>query len=601
MLALFVMPVLTASAALPTDMSWVKSGSAVLANSTCGVSSPVDPSVLVDSGTNYRMYFSNHPNAGSSLQFFLATSTDAGQSWTCANGGSPVLTNGGAGTWDETRIVSPSVIKDGATYKMWYTGRNAAGNNAIGYATSGDGISWNKHGTNPVLTGSAGAWDSQYVREPAVVKVGSTFHMWYSGTAAWPYFKIGHATSLDGIVWTKDSANPVLSPTPGAWDSIETYAPAVVMNGSVFEMFYSGNSGGRWMTGHASSANGTTWAKDADAILSPSVVGWDNADSTDYSAAVIDGSTWKLFYWGKGGIGLATLTNQAQLTFRQLGSNVFTGSSTTIYIDLTAVTNLYGYEFQVNYDQSKVTATGALVSSSFFDTTTAFVPGGWNGHCAAGVCKFAASQIEPGVPSTGSGTIGQITFTGAGVGESALAFSGSILTDRNANRITHTTSVGWIDVNGSATVSGVVALQGRTTPIDAGTVTLYDQYGYSPAVTVSFDPSTGAWSATVPVNVADATYKIDVAHSLYLTNQKPLVTVTNGGSFAQGTTTLKGGDANNSGTVEIGDLACIGSDFGTANNSCAGGNSDINADNTVNILDLVLAGGNYDKSSPQPW
>jgi polyisoprenoid-binding protein YceI len=97
-----------------------------------------------------------------------------------------------------------------------------------------------------------------------------------------------------------------------------------------------------------------------------------------------------------------------------------------------------------------------------------------------------------------------------------------------------------------------------------------------------------AWSATVPVNVADATYKIDVAHSLYLTNQKPLVTVTNGGSFAQGTTTLKGGDANNSGTVEIGDLACIGSDFGTANNSCAGGNSDINADNTVNILDLVL-------------
>ena len=157
-----LLPTLTASAALPVNMSWVKSVSPVLANGACGVTSPVDPSVLVDSGTNYRMYFSNHPNTGSPpLQIFLATSTDAGQSWTCGNGGSPVLTAGGSGAWDETRIVSPSVIKDGATYKMWYTGRNVAGNNAIGYATSGDGISWTKYGSNPVLTVSAGAWDSQ--------------------------------------------------------------------------------------------------------------------------------------------------------------------------------------------------------------------------------------------------------------------------------------------------------------------------------------------------------------------------------------------------------------------------------------------------------
>jgi predicted GH43/DUF377 family glycosyl hydrolase len=83
---------------------------------------------------------------------------------------------------------------------MWYTAFNAAGVYAIGYATSLDGVTWNKHLGNPVLTkGGLGAWDSQYIREPSVVKVGGTYHMFYSGTDNWPRFKIGHATSPDHL------------------------------------------------------------------------------------------------------------------------------------------------------------------------------------------------------------------------------------------------------------------------------------------------------------------------------------------------------------------------------------------------------------------
>ena len=602
LLAAMLVP--SANAALPTNMSWIKHASnPVAASGLCGVAQPSRPAVLVESANNYKMYFTTHPGTDGA-QIYLATTTDGGQTWTCANSSNPVLQVGGSGAWDEKRVIAPTVIKDGSTYKMWYTGRSAAASYGIGYATSSDGTTWTKDAGNPVLTGDSGAWDSAIVREPSVVMVGSTLHMWYSGTAVWPYFEIGHATSTDGVVWTKDTANPVLSPTAGSWDANETYAPSVVMNGSVYEMFYSGNAGGAWLTGHASSNDGTVWTKDSNAIISPTGgSAWDTGDSTDYVAGVLDGTTWKVFYSGAGAggyqIGLATLTNQPQLAFRPLATSLGVGNSTTVYIDLTAATNLYGYQFQVNYDAAKVSATGAFVNSWFDTTTDASVPTGWTGTCGAGVCKFAVSKVL-GTALTGSGTVAQITFTGVAPGLVALSFSSDILSDRDANPQTHGKTTGWLEVSGTATLSGIVSLQGRNTPKDAGTVTLYDKYGYVAPTTVGFDPTTGAWSATVPVG--SGTYNIVAAHSLYLSNQETDIAVSTGGNYPLTATKLLGGDANNSGSIEIGDLSCIGGDFGGAPGNCGGaGSSDINADTTVNILDLVLAGGNYDLTSPQPW
>ncbi|MEK7787728.1 MAG: cohesin domain-containing protein, partial [Chloroflexota bacterium] len=503
-------------------------------------------------------------------------------------------------------------IKDGITYRMWYAGRNAAGTYAIGYATSGDGVIWTKHAGNPVLTiGGLGAWDSQIVREPSVVKDGGgTYHMWYAGTDNWPRFNIGHATSPDGIAWTKDSANPVLVGTAGQWDANETYAPSVVMNGGVFEMFYSGENGNRWLEGHASSPDGTVWTKDDNAILSPETTGWETGDSTDYASAVLDGGAWKLFYSGAGSggyqIGLATLISQAQLTFRPMATSLAVGGSTDVYVDLTSVTNLYGYQFQVSYDMGKVSATGAFVDS-FFDTDPdASIPPSWNASCAAGVCKFAVSKLAPATASTGSGPLAKITFTGAASGLTALTFTSDILSDKDGNTITHSKTTGWLTVYGTATINGTVNLQGRGTPITDGTVTLTERYGIFAPVTVPFDGATGAFSASVPVD-GPTEYILVASHSLYLSN-KLGDSLTGGGivissgTVTAPTTTLKGGDANNDGTIGLGDLTCIGGDFGGVPGTCGGtGSSDINGDTMVNILDLVLPGGNYGLSTPQPW
>jgi predicted GH43/DUF377 family glycosyl hydrolase len=599
-------PLFAVNAALPANLSWVKySGNPVVPSGTCGLAQPARPAVVVESTDNYKMYFTDHPGTNGA-QIYLATTSDGGLSWTCANSGSPVLTLGSSGAWDDTRVVTPAVVKDDASdYKMWYTGRNASAAFAIGYATSTDGVIWTKYGSNPVLTvGAAGSWESSIVREPSVVNVSGTYHMWYSGTSKWPYFSIGHATSSDGKSWTKDTANPILTPSAGSWDSNEVYAPSVVMNGSDFEMFYSGNTGGLWVTGHATSNNGTSWTKDGTPFLTPSVSDWDNSDSTDYVAGVLDGSTWKVFYSGAGAggyqIGLITLTDQAQLTFNKLSSSVGVGNTVVVYIDVMDVTSLYGYQFEVNYNASKVSASGAFVNS-FFDTTGNWIPGGWNAVCSAGVCKFAVSKVL-GSAVSGSGTLAQITFSGVSAGLVPVTFSNNILSDRDGGAITHTTTVGYIDVYGSATISGVVTMQGRATPKDVGTVTLNEMYGYAPPVVVNFSAADGTWTATVPVYSGSSTYDLLAAHGLYLSNQKTGVVVSSGGSYPQPTTKLLGGDADNSSIINIADLSCIGGAFGGPPTACGTtGSSDINADGSVNILDLVLAGGNYDKSSPQPW
>ncbi len=607
LLSLVIVP--AANADLPANLSWVKYASnPVVISGKCTVATPARPAVLVKSANTYNMYYTTHPGTAGA-EIYLATTTDGGLTWTCNTPTNPVLQKGAGGAWDENRVIAPTVIWDGGTsYEMWYTGRNNAGTYGIGYATSTDGINWAKYGSNPLTSmnaGAAGAWDSQIVREPAVAKTGDTsYHMWYSGTARWPYFKIGHATSTDGINWTKD-ANPVLIPTAGSWDANEVYAPSVVYSGGKFDMFYSGNAGSVWLTGHARSDNGTVWTKDANAIISPEGgSAWDKGDSTDYVAGVLDGSTWKVFYSGAGAagyqIGLATLKNEPQLTLRPLATNISVGGTTDVYIDLTAATSLYGYQFAVNYG-AKVNAIAAAFESSFFNPAEGFIA--WNADytTTSGMCKFAVTKkLGLGTAVSGSGALAKITLQGVTPGPVQLTFSSDILANQDGGVLAHSKTVGWLDVYGTATLSGVVNLQGRANRVDPGTVTVYDGSGYYPPVSVPFSATDGTWTAVVPVGSGSC--DILAAHGLYLSNLKTGVAISSSGPYPQPTTTLKGGDADNSGKIEVNDLTCIGGAFGGPPTVCGtSGSNDINADGTVNILDLVLAGGNYDLASPQAW
>lgn len=189
----------------------------------------------------------------------LATSPD-GITWTkCPT--NPVLDAGPPGTWDSLKIVGASVCFDGSTYYLWYTGTNGAGV-AVGVANSQDGVAWTKYSGNPVLAvGPTGSWDDLAVQSPAVVKVGSVFHMFYDGNHVSPgyAFRVGYAFSSDGIHWTKYNGNPVLSiGNPSEWDGHSLGTLAVLYRGRKFHLWYSGLGQSPtypqyWQTGYASS------------------------------------------------------------------------------------------------------------------------------------------------------------------------------------------------------------------------------------------------------------------------------------------------------------------------------------------------------------
>lgn len=175
---------------------------------------------------------------------------------------SPVLRPGPRDSWDHDGIWSLAVIQDGATYKMWYVGLGAEGVWAIGYATSSNGLTWNKHANNPVLTpGIEGSWDEFRVSDPTVIKNGAMYEIWYQGQNLDKDSAIGHATSPDGTTWTKDTSNPVLSRGPsGSWDGESVQAPSVVKRSTTYEMWYMGyDADGQAAIGRAYSLDGRLW------------------------------------------------------------------------------------------------------------------------------------------------------------------------------------------------------------------------------------------------------------------------------------------------------------------------------------------------------
>jgi uncharacterized repeat protein (TIGR01451 family) len=264
------------------------------------------PAVLKD-GSSFKMWYTGDDGAAPS-RIGLATSTE-GMTWMKA-ATNPVLSPSMG--WETKGIRAGSVISDDGLFKMWYTGFDSSGDSRIGYATSPDGVNWTKYGSNPVLyTGNWGSWEDKGVAKPTVFKEGSTYHLWYTGNDGMT-LRIGHATSSDGINWTKDPANPVLDiGSPGAWDWLNVYGPSVVKVGAEYKLWYSGKTLPQaWQTGYALSSNGSGWTR-GTMLISEGSSGAFDASSADYPSVLVDGDKFKIWYSGldKGGdqtIGYAT-------------------------------------------------------------------------------------------------------------------------------------------------------------------------------------------------------------------------------------------------------------------------------------------------------
>jgi len=232
-------------------------------------------------------------NASDVLDFLNATTTVIGYAtsndsvtWTIQD--SEVLAGSSTGLWSSVGL--PCVIKDGSTYKMWYTsgetdltrttlqnilddlnGNAEARKTAIldlldsmhtviGYATSNDGQNWTIQDAE-VLAGDGNWFNS--VADPSVIKDDSTYRMWYTqgktdldrddlgnvltdtadfdidtmmdlldGTST----VIGYATSANGTTWTVQNAEALAGNPGGLWESVAD--PSVIKTNSTYEMWY---------------------------------------------------------------------------------------------------------------------------------------------------------------------------------------------------------------------------------------------------------------------------------------------------------------------------------------------------------------------------
>jgi predicted GH43/DUF377 family glycosyl hydrolase len=236
-------------------ISWTKNPNPVLDVSpgqwdSWGVYSPW---VIKASDSDYKMWYAGTPD-GLRGDIGLATSIN-GISWVKKGIVLPVGAMGQPDDWDVSR---PTVIREGSSYVMWYTGTRLTDYAmSICMAYSGDGFKWSKYDgnfdglTDVVLNaGSPSSWDST-IYYPSVMKSGDGYFMWYTGMDQAGHQGIGLANSITGKSWGKLPTNPVLTGTSGAWDELLN-AASVIQDRLDFKMWYSARTAvGVWSIGYA--------------------------------------------------------------------------------------------------------------------------------------------------------------------------------------------------------------------------------------------------------------------------------------------------------------------------------------------------------------
>ncbi|MDX8390812.1 MAG: DUF1566 domain-containing protein [Mariprofundaceae bacterium] len=289
--------------------TWTKHTGPVLSTGAPGTLDDAhvyDPNVIFDTNTStYRMYYSMHD--GVNVRPGLATSTD-GLVWQKSTS-NPMIQLGSASSWDDTHAYDPNVIFDGQQYQMWYSGYDGV-TWRIGHATSADGFTWIKD-VNPVVNlGASGSFDSRHAQLASVLFDGATYRMWYSGHNGGKW-SIGYATSTDGVTWSKHATTAVLNNgTAGQWDRLSVHSPSVIKTPNGYEMWYTGGNGVNRI-GHATSVDGIVWIKDVNNPVISLGTGFDSRHAS--RATVIDkGNKLEMWYSGHNGaswrIGYASMS-----------------------------------------------------------------------------------------------------------------------------------------------------------------------------------------------------------------------------------------------------------------------------------------------------
>lgn len=228
--------------------------------------SGVMPSWLVDEGGLLKLYYLGW-NVTSTVPYRisigLAVSSDGGVSFERYSKG-PIVDRCSK---DPFFVTTPCVLRDGNLWRMWYSSCTSWTEIAgqwepayhVKYAESRDGFAWEITGVSCLDAGPEYA-----VARPCVFKLGSKYAMIYSYRKLAGYrtnrdcsYRLGFATSNDGLCWDRHDGLVGIERSTEGWDSEMIEYCWLQSRGAETYLLYNGNSFGRSGFGMASLIDST--------------------------------------------------------------------------------------------------------------------------------------------------------------------------------------------------------------------------------------------------------------------------------------------------------------------------------------------------------
>jgi hypothetical protein len=130
-------------------------------------------------------------------------------------------------------------------------------------------------------------------------------------------------------------------------------------------------------------------------------------------------------------------------------STVTAGSGFTVDVNISNVTDLYDFQFDLTFDPEVLQASNVTEGTFLSDAgSTFFLPGLIDN--VGGSISFNADTLLSAIPgASGSGTLAQFDFTALASGTSDLTISNEILQDSTGAIVTDTTASGTVTVLGT--------------------------------------------------------------------------------------------------------------------------------------------------------
>ena len=158
----------------------------------------------------------------------------------------PIFKGTGTDTWDKQIRERGYIIFEGGIYKMWYTGYNGDDTvtKYLGYATSKDGINWNRYSKNPIFS-------EKWTEDMCVIKNEGKYYMFAEGRNDVAHLLV----SNDGINW-QEQGDLNIRTTDGKSIPGPYGTPTVWIENGKWYLFYERNDEAIWL---AESNDHKTW------------------------------------------------------------------------------------------------------------------------------------------------------------------------------------------------------------------------------------------------------------------------------------------------------------------------------------------------------